>query len=143
MSQSERRLMVFVIAGPNGSGKSTISSYFETVISSQYKLNILKKAKGYFVKCVFVLTADPRINIERVNARVASGGHAVPEDKIRNRYIASLANIKSLIALCDILHVYDNSLDKPVRIIRKHKNDFSIFPNAIWTQKRILSLMVD
>ena len=33
---------------------------FETVLSSQYKLDILKKAKadGYFIKCVFVLTAD-------------------------------------------------------------------------------------
>lgn len=31
---------------------------FETVLSSQYKLDILEKAKteGYFIKCVFVLT---------------------------------------------------------------------------------------
>ena len=31
---------------------------FETVLSSEYKLNILRKAKeeGYFIKCVFVLT---------------------------------------------------------------------------------------
>ena len=30
---------------------------FETVLSSQYKLDILEKAKaaGYFIKCVFVL----------------------------------------------------------------------------------------
>ena len=95
---------------------------FETVLSSQYKLDILKKAKadGYFIKCVFVLTADPKINVERVNARVASGGHEVPKDKIISRYYSSISNIKKLIELCDILHVYDNSLDKPVRIIRKH-----------------------
>ena len=37
---------------------------FETVLSSKYKLDILRKAKdeGYFIKCVFVLTVDPRIN---------------------------------------------------------------------------------
>lgn len=118
---------------------------FETVLSSQYKLNILKKAKenGYFIKCVFVLTADPKINVERVNARVAAGGHEVPEDKIISRYYGSISNIKKLIELCDILHVYDNSLDKPVRIIRKHKSEFSIYPNKLWSQTKILSLLKD
>lgn len=118
---------------------------FETVLSSHYKLDILAKAKqnGYFIKCVFVLTADPKINIQRVNARIASGGHAVPEDKIISRYYSSISNIKKLIELCDILHVYDNSLEKPVRIIRKHKNEFSIFPNKLWTQNKIVSLLED
>lgn len=116
---------------------------FETVLSSQYKIHILEKAKesGYFIKCIFVLTENPNINVERVNARVFSGGHAVPKDKIISRYYGSLSNIKKLVELCDILHVYDNSRDKPVRIIRKHKEEFSIFPNALWTQKRIVSLL--
>ena len=116
---------------------------FETVLSSQYKLDILKKAKadGYFIKCVFVLTADPKINVERVNARVASGGHEVPKDKIISRYYSSISNIKKLIELCDILHVYDNSLDKPVRIIRKHKTEFSIYPNKLWSQTKIINLI--
>ena len=50
---------------------------FETVLSSNYKLDILEKAKaeGYFIKCVFVLTTDPLINVARVQARVAAGGH--------------------------------------------------------------------
>ena len=32
---------------------------FETVLSSKYKMDILRKSKaeGYFIKCVFVLTA--------------------------------------------------------------------------------------
>ena len=52
---------------------------FETVLSSNYKLDILRKAKeeGYFIKCVFVLTADPQINVARIESRVASGGHDV------------------------------------------------------------------
>jgi predicted ABC-type ATPase len=118
---------------------------FETVLSSAYKLDILKKAKenGYFIKCIFVLTVNPQINVERVNARVMSGGHEVPIEKIKSRYFSSLANIKKLIELCDILHVYDNSLDKPVRIIRKHKDDFNIFPNSLWTQKKIIALISD
>ena len=95
----------------------------------------------YLYKCVFVLTADPKINVERVNARVASGGHEVPKDKIISRYYSSISNIKKLIELCDILHVYDNSLDKPVRIIRKHKTEFSIYPNKLWPQTKIINLI--
>ena len=82
---------------------------FETVLSSEYKMDILRKAKeeGYFIKCVFVLTVDPYINVARVEARVAQGGHNVEKDKIVSRYSKSLANIKELLELCDILHVYD------------------------------------
>lgn len=52
---------------------------FETVLSSDYKLDILRKAKveGYFIKCIFVLTVDPKINITRIESRVALGGHDV------------------------------------------------------------------
>ena len=42
--------------------------------------------------------------------------------------------------LCDILHVYDNTVE-PVRIIRKHKEDVSIFPNEIWSEEDILELI--
>ena len=62
MNDEKRKPLLLVIAGPNGSGKSTITEYFETVLSSQYKMEILRKAKecGYFIKCVFVLTVDFR-----------------------------------------------------------------------------------
>ena len=115
---------------------------FETVLSSKIKLDILEKAKeeGYFIKCVFVLTIDPFINVARVEARVASGGHDVDKTKIIERYHKSLNNIKKLIDICDILHVYDNTLE-PIRIIRKHKEDISIFPNELWTEEKIVELL--
>lgn len=115
---------------------------FETVLSSTYKLDILEKAKkdGYFIKGVFVLTVSPYINVARVQARVASGGHDVSRDKIITRYEKSLNNINKLMEICDILHVYDNTIE-PVRIIRKHKEDISIFPNEIWNEQDILKLL--
>ncbi len=115
---------------------------FETVLSSHYKLDILRKAKGngYFIKCIFVLTNDPLINVSRVETRVASGGHNVDKDKIVSRYYKSLANIKHLIELCDILHVYDNTVE-PVRIIRKHKEDISIYSNEFWSEEELLRLL--
>lgn len=115
---------------------------FETVLSSPYKLDILKKAKesGYFIKCVFVLTVDPYVNVARVHARVAQGGHDVDADKIISRYYKSLANIKALLKICDIMHVYDNTIE-PRRIIRKHKEEITIFDNELWGKEQIISLL--
>ena len=115
---------------------------FETVLSSEYKLNILKKAKeeGYFIKCVFVLTVDPKINIARIESRVAAGGHDVDSSKVIERYYKSVNNIKKLLCICDIMHVYDNT-ETPKRIIRKHKDDLSIYPNEYWSEQDILELL--
>ncbi|MBE5878744.1 MAG: hypothetical protein E7288_02060 [Lachnospiraceae bacterium] len=115
---------------------------FETVLSSEYKLELLEKAKseGYFIKCIYVLTIDPYINVARVETRVALGGHNVETDKIIKRYYKSLNNVKRLLEICDILHVYDNTFE-PIRIIRKHKGELSIFPNELWSEDKIIDLM--
>lgn len=42
--------------------------------------------------------------------------------------------------LCDILHVYDNTID-PVRIVRKHKDDISVFPNDLWSAEDLIGLI--
>lgn len=72
--------------------------------------------------------------------RVANGGHFVEKYKILSRYYKSLANIKKLLEICDIMHVYDNTVT-PTRIIRMHKDDISTFANEIWSEEQILKLM--
>ena len=98
------------------------------------------KKEGYFIKCVFVLTIDPQINIARIKSRVAAGGHDVEKSKVIDRYYKSINNIKKLLDICDIMHVYDNT-DIPQRIIRKHKDDLSIYPNEYWSEQDILNLL--
>ena len=116
---------------------------FETVLSSEYKIRILRAAKeaGYFIKCVFVLTASADLNIARVRSRASLGGHDVEPGKVRERYRKSLSNISVLMEICDILHVYDNTNSKPVRIVRKHKDDITIYPNKDWSEAALLSLI--
>ena len=65
---------------------------FETVLSTDRNLNLLRRAKenGYFIRCIYVLTASPDINVARVKIREASGGHGVPEEKIISRYYKAL-----------------------------------------------------
>ena len=45
---------------------------FETVMSTDRNLKLLQRAKekGYFIRCYYILTSDPIINIERVKSRV-------------------------------------------------------------------------
>lgn len=115
---------------------------FETVLSSRYKLEILRKAQeaGFFIKCVFVLTVNPEVNVARVETRVAAGGHDVEKNKIIERYYKALANIPELMNLCDIMHIYDNT-DSTFRIVRKHKDQITLFPNEFWPMEKIEKLI--
>lgn len=72
---------------------------FETVLSTDRNLKLLKKArqKGYFIRCYYILTTDPMINVLRVKSRVEAGGHDVPKEKIISRYDRALALVKELI----------------------------------------------
>ena len=114
---------------------------FETVLSTDRNLRLLKKAKeqGYFVRCIYVLTANVDINVARVSARQAIGGHGVPEDKIRSRYTKALALIPQLVEVCDILHVYDNT-NEPFRIFKKRKDIYFHWENKYWDFEKISNL---
>ena len=114
---------------------------FETVLSTDRNLNLLKKAKenGYFIRGIYVLTIDPGVNVARVNAREALGGHGVPEDKIRSRYVKAMALIPELVEVCDILHVYGNT-NEPFRIFKKRKDIYYHWSNKYWDFEKISSL---
>ena len=115
---------------------------FETVLSTERNLNLLKKAKeqGYFIRGIYVLTSDVNINIMRVLSREALGGHGVPEDKIRSRYEKALRLIPQLVELCDVLHIYDNT-SVPFRIFKKRKEKYFLWQNASWSRDRIIELV--
>ncbi len=115
---------------------------FETVLSTERNLKLLEKAKekGYFVRCYYILTVDPMINVLRVKSRVASGGHDVPDEKIIARYDKALDLIKVLVKICDVCHIYDNSSRKPFRIFKKRKEQAFYDECADWKFEDILAL---
>ena len=115
---------------------------FETVLSTPRNLRLLQRAKadGYFVRCIYVLTSSEDINVSRVMAREMSGGHGVPEDKIRTRYRRALKLIPELVETCDILHVYDNSGEAPFRIFKKRKSEYFAAANEFWDLQAIAQL---
>ena len=115
---------------------------FETVLSTERNLLLLEKAKeqGYEIQCIYVLTCDENINVARVKARHAAGGHDVPEDKVRVRYHRALALLPRLIKVCDKLLVYDNT-DKPALIFSKQGTYAKITPNSYWSETKIQQLL--
>lgn len=114
---------------------------FETVLSTDRNIKLLRSAKenGYFIRCIYVLTADLNINIIRVKARKASGGHDVPKEKILSRYKKSLDLIPELLEICDFCHIYDNSFE-PFRIFKKRKTEYYYWENDFWNKSNISEL---
>ena len=114
---------------------------FETVLSTERNVRLLRRAKadGYFVRGIYVLTAHPDINVIRVRAREALGGHGVPEEKIRTRYAKALALIPAFVEICDVAHIYDNT-EEPFRIFKKRGQLFFRWANASWPLSGIARL---
>ena len=114
---------------------------FETVLSTDRNLKLLQKAKekGYFLRCIYVLTDDYEINIARVRMRESMGGHGVPEDKIKSRYEKALNLIPDLVEICDIVHIYDNT-NVPFRIFKKRKDVYYHWENKYWSYSDIEKL---
>ena len=115
---------------------------FETVLSTERNLLLLEKAKqsGYEVQCIYVLTCDENINVARVRARQAAGGHSVPEEKIRERYHRAMALLSRLIATCDKILIYDNS-EVPTLIFSKEKAYSEIFPCKQWPEGALREIL--
>ncbi len=114
---------------------------FETVLSTDRNLQLLKNAKkeGFFIRCIYVLTADANINVLRVKTRKESGGHDVPIEKIFSRYSKALHLVPELIEVCDVCHIYDNS-NEPFRIFKKRKTEYFFWENEFWNKVKISEL---
>jgi predicted ABC-type ATPase len=84
---------------------------FERVFSHGSNLGFIKALRhiGYVVHLYFVCTNNPDINVTRVKNRTILGGHAVPEDKIRNRYLRSLRLLAFSLRGFDRIVLLDNS----------------------------------
>jgi predicted ABC-type ATPase len=86
----------------------------ETVFSHVSKVELLRAAMtaGYLVTMHVVMVPE-ELAIARVRSRVASGGHTVPEHKVRRRYQRLWPLIAEAIKLADNAVIYDNTRAKP------------------------------
>jgi predicted ABC-type ATPase len=66
-------------------------------------------SEGIEVRMWYVGLTSAELHIARVRARVAKGGHDIPEAIIRDRYDRSRLNLIRLLPLLTELRVYDNT----------------------------------
>lgn len=115
---------------------------FETVFSTERNLVLLKKAKeeGYFIRCIYILTDHPQINVIRVSTRVENGGHGVEKEKIIQRYYKCMKLVPEIFWLSDVFYLYDNT-SLPDRIAMKKRGNLYLYGNEFWDDARIYDLL--
>jgi predicted ABC-type ATPase len=92
---------------------------FETTLSGLRYARLIPqwRKKGYFVKLIFLKLPNPEMAIARVAARIAQGGHAVPEEVIRRRFVTGWRNFQEIYkSLVNAWILYDNALDRPIYV---------------------------
>ncbi|MCB2034416.1 MAG: hypothetical protein KDF57_14330 [Ottowia sp.] len=87
------------------------SSYaFETTLGGRsVPARLAQAARTHDVLMWFCGLATPELHLARVQARVAVGGHDIPEAKIRERWQASIANLIALLPHLAEARLFDNS----------------------------------
>ncbi len=89
-----------------------INFAFETTLGANTIPNMLLQAtKTHAVIIWFCGLSSPEQHISRVEKRVANGGHAIPLQKIHERWVNSRANLIKLMPHIAYLQVFDNSTD--------------------------------
>jgi len=89
---------------------------FETTLGGRTISRLLQRAagRGIAVKIWYIALDSADRHIARVRARVGRGGHDIPEQRIRDRYDESRANLARLIPMAAVVKVYDNSYEANV-----------------------------
>ena len=105
----------------------------ETVFSHESKLGLVHSAlDGGYLVTLHVVMVPEALAVARVEARVRSGGHSVPEEKIRGRYERLWVLVAEAIRIATAAVVYDNSRGAtPFRVVARFEHG-SIVAQAEW-----------
>lgn len=85
---------------------------FESTLSGRTYLSLLRalRDRGYLTHLFYLWIPDASFAVARVKARVAAGGHSIPESIIRRRFERSITNFFRLYQpLADSWMFFDNS----------------------------------
>lgn len=93
------------------------------------------KARGYTFNLIYVWLPSADMAVERVKARVLSGGHDISEDVIRRRYEKGRKNFIELYSpLADNWKVIDNSKPHQEIVAFRNKSETQILEAQTWQQ---------
>lgn len=99
---------------------------FETTLAGLGHARWLRtlRASGYRAHLVFLALPSADVAVARVAERVRQGGHAIPEDVVRRRFVTGLRNLfDNYLDVVDTWQVYDNSVTDGPRLIASRAAD--------------------
>ena len=111
---------------------------FESTLASRLLLPRIRsmQAFGYRFHLFFFWLPSADMAVQRVAARVASGGHHIPEDVIRRRYERGLENFFNQYSpVADSWIFYNNTIRPATPIAWREVGDsLEVVDNRIWNQ---------
>ena len=84
----------------------------ETTLATRSLVGIIEEARslGYTVTILYFWLSSPELAIKRVQDRVASGGHNIPDEVVKRRYYMGIKYLmNTYIQLCDRWVLADNT----------------------------------
>lgn len=109
---------------------------FETTLSGKSYAHLLStlRAKGYNLHLFLLWIPSPELAIARIKDRVAEGGHNVPNEDVRRRFVRSMRNFFKLYQpLLDSWILFDNSRAKPVLIAKKQGGHLEVSDKGLFS----------
>lgn len=111
---------------------------FETTCSGKSYIRLLKEcqADGWRISFIDLWVPSPEYSIARVARRVSQGGHHIPEEVIRRRYLAGLWNMRHLyLPLANDAFIYDNR-DRALRLVARREagSPLIVIDEEIWSR---------
>jgi predicted ABC-type ATPase len=89
-----------------------ISFTQETTLAERKSLADLERARelGYHIKMFYVSVDSPELANDRIQHRTEVGGHGIDPHVVQRRYHASLKMLRKALAICDEVHLFDNTI---------------------------------
>jgi len=108
---------------------------FETTLSGKTYVKVLEEVnkRGYLIHIFFLWISDVELALERIRLRVRNGGHHIPEDVVRRRFIRSLPNFLRIYKpLANSWVIFDNSGDIPRMIAIEESGKIEILDRDLF-----------
>jgi len=110
--QVDREAARVVLQNMRQLGQAGTDFAVETTLASRSLAKRIRQLKesGYLLRLLFLFLTDVELAIHRVAQRVREGGHDIPEETIRRRFMAGIQNLFGLyLPLADKWTIFETS----------------------------------
>ena len=108
----------------------------ETTLSGRSYVRLLKdlKKKGYRIDLFYLWLRKPDLALKRIAERVRAGGHDVPPEVVKRRFVRSVSNFFQLYRrLLDSWMLFDNSEDFPRLIADQESGNLTVIDDKLFS----------